>query len=348
MDGRLPLPALLSQALIAFTIEFDNEFEHRMPHRTTNHPATGPSAGPWLVSMVMWMNCMRFVSAEGVHAETLEELARTKTNLNGMERWGYITVTPDLIRATPKGRQAQEVWRPLPQVIEKRWQDRFGANEIQQLRESLSAIARQIDLELPDCLPILGYGLYSRDPDRDRPAGRSADENLPSLSLPALLSRVLLSFAIEYERESEVSLAIGANVLRLVPPEGVRVRDLPRLAGVSKEGIATAVSFLEKRKYVIVRPVKVLTLTPAGSRAQDVYHHLAEAIEARWKQSFGKDVISTLQNQLQQLVVGQTPSSPLFRGLDPYPDNWRASIPRPLALPHYPMVLHRGGFPDGS
>ena len=31
--SRLPLSALLSQVLVAFTIEFDNEFEHQMPTR---------------------------------------------------------------------------------------------------------------------------------------------------------------------------------------------------------------------------------------------------------------------------------------------------------------------------
>ena len=40
--------------------------------------------------------------------------------------------------------------------------------------------------------------------------------------------------------------------------------------------------------------------------------------------------------------------SPLFRGLEPYPDGWRAKVRKPDTLPHYPMVLHRGGFPDGS
>jgi len=74
MDGRVPLPALLSHALVAFTIEFDNEFEHQMPHRTTNH---GSSAGmrhaPWLVSMVMWSNFMQFVGEEGT---TVRELQR--------------------------------------------------------------------------------------------------------------------------------------------------------------------------------------------------------------------------------------------------------------------------------
>ena len=46
----LPLSALLSKALVAFTIECDNEFEHQMPHRTSHHGATGQ--GPWLVSIM--------------------------------------------------------------------------------------------------------------------------------------------------------------------------------------------------------------------------------------------------------------------------------------------------------
>jgi hypothetical protein len=53
--GRLPLSALLSQVLVAFTIECDNEFERQMSHRTSNYGSTaGRGAGPWLVSMAMW------------------------------------------------------------------------------------------------------------------------------------------------------------------------------------------------------------------------------------------------------------------------------------------------------
>ena len=61
-NGDLPLPTLLSQALVAFTIEFDNEFEHKMPHRTTKHSS---GYGPWLVSMAMYLNCRRFVGDDG-------------------------------------------------------------------------------------------------------------------------------------------------------------------------------------------------------------------------------------------------------------------------------------------
>jgi len=31
MTADPPLPTILSQLLVAFTIEFDNEFEHRLP-----------------------------------------------------------------------------------------------------------------------------------------------------------------------------------------------------------------------------------------------------------------------------------------------------------------------------
>jgi hypothetical protein len=40
-----PLSALLSQALVAFTIEADNETEHRLPHRTQNG-SLAPGAPP--------------------------------------------------------------------------------------------------------------------------------------------------------------------------------------------------------------------------------------------------------------------------------------------------------------
>jgi DNA-binding MarR family transcriptional regulator len=370
MNDRLPLPALLAHSLVAFTIEFDNESEHRMPHRTTDHGSTGDSlSAPWFVSMVMWTNCMQFVGEQGVTVRELERLARTPTNLNGMERWRYIVIAPDpadnrpkpphldwVIRATAAGRRAQDVWRPLFGVIEQRWEERFGKDQVNQLRESLRAVTSQVEVELPDCLPILKYGLVTSGPPTKRRAlAQPEPESAASLPLPALLSKVLLAFAIDFESESEVSLAISANVLRLVGEEGVRVRDLPRLAGVSKEAIAMALSFLQKRGYAAVKPespgsrVKVLMLTTKGRRARDDYHRLVRSVEEYSEARFGKKAIDQLRDALEQLVGEPTAGrSPLFRGLEPYPEGWRASVPKPETLPHYPMILHRGGFPDGS
>ena len=261
-----------------------------------------------------------------------------------------------VIRATPKGRQAQEVWRPLFGAIEKRWQARFGADQIEKLRESLWALVRQFDVELPDCLPILGHGMFSREPASQRAAPREIqaprDSSLP---LSALLSKVLLAFAIEFESESEVSLAISANVVRVLDENGVRVRDLPVLTGVSKEAISMALGVLQKRGIVVVESdqagsrTKVARLTRKGREAQNAYHRLLGAIEARWQERFGKHNVRSLRDPLERLVGEPTAqNSPLFRGLEPYPDGWRASVRKPTTLPHFPMVLHRGGFPDGS
>jgi len=340
--AALPLSALLSHALVAFTIEFDNEFERRMPHRTTNYGGT-PHA-PWLVSLAMWSNCMQFIGQDGVRVGDLEELARTATNLKGMERWGYIVVAPGarsgrIARATPAGRKAQEVWRPLFGEIEERWEARFGKPEIDRLRKSLGALISQVDTDLskgalPDCLPILGYGLFGKISDRARraPAGR--------LPLSALLSQTLLAFAIEFERESELSLAICANLLRVLDEKGVRVRNLPLLSGVSKEAIAVALGFLRKRDIAMIER-NVARLTPKGREAQDAYRQLIDVIEERWQKRFGKDTIRSLRELLGHLAGDH-------RGLEPCPDGWRASVRKPSTLPHYPMVLHRGGFPDGS
>lgn len=66
MAESLSLPTLLSQSLVAFTIEFDNEAEHQLAHRTRLATGAGDrAAGPWLTSQVMWSNVMRYVCDEG-------------------------------------------------------------------------------------------------------------------------------------------------------------------------------------------------------------------------------------------------------------------------------------------
>ncbi len=363
----LSLSALLSQALVAFTIEFDNEAEHRLPHRTTSHGSSGRGDGApalWLVSLAMWENCMRYVTGEPITAGDLEARARTGTNLDGMRRWGYITIDGTgrkvhhgrpgpgaVLRATAAGLRAREIWRPLPALIEQRWHERFGTDQLSRLRDSLTSMVSRLDPGLPDCLPILGAALLSHGPDPGlppRPDG-AAPEALP---LSALLSRTLLSFAVEYEREAGLSLAVAANVLRVLGAEGTRLRDLPALTGTSKESVRCALGILTRGDLAAEEPDpaasrgKVARLTERGLAAQRLYRELAGEIERRWDDRFTPAVTGALRAALEPLAAGRPPA--LFAGLEPYPDNWRASVHRPATLPHFPMVLHRGGYPDGS
>jgi DNA-binding MarR family transcriptional regulator len=146
---------------------------------------------------------------------------------------------------------------------------------------------------------------------------------------------------------------MSANLLRLTTDEAISVRDLPQLSGISKEGIAMRLRRVEESGLGFVKPeadrrTRRFFLTAKGRVAHETYAELTRAIERGWKRRSGKDV-ETFRETLEALVgSGSLEKSPLFEGLQPYPDGWRASVPKPTHLPHFPMILHRGGFPDGS
>lgn len=131
-------------------------------------------------------------------------------------------------------------------MIENRWQDRFGAEEIGQLRDASGAVLTQLDVELPDYLPIGGQSESWRvDPSTARPAPKSGDDALPDLPLPALLSKVLCTFTIQFESKSDLSLALTANVIRVLHDQAVRVSQLTALTGVADIGVKNSLSLLE-------------------------------------------------------------------------------------------------------
>lgn len=216
---------------------------------------------------------MVWVPEQGITARELERRARTRPNWDGMRRWGYVCLEPArgdhrlqppasslTVRATEKGRRAGNVWGAVIPEIEGRWRERFGSGAVDALRRALIAMVSGLDPRLPDCMPILRFGLETR-PARHASCGSP----------------------------------------------------------------------------------------PTGFLAQEAYGKLAEDVEKRWAEQFGSAVIAAMRSALESLVGDVTANgSPLFAGLEPYPEGWRAQIRRPETLPHFPMVLHRGGYPDGS
>jgi hypothetical protein len=357
------LSTLLSHALLAFTIELDNEFERRFT-------ASGKRAR--VVSVVMWSNFLRFVGDGTTVDELLERAGLPKPRLlstvGGMERWGYVGVGDkggtkrdgygsarglrgDLdLRPTAAGRAAAAIWPGLFGEIEGRWRDRFGAEAVDELRDSLEAIVERVELELPEYVPIvdgkdgMAAGLLPLE-EREAPH-RGA-------SLTALLTRALLVYTIDFERGSELSLPLGENVVRVLE-DGIDVRDLPLAAGVPKEATSMALTFLTKSGYVTVEE-KQVRLTPSGRAAQKASARRHRDVEEQWVERYGAGDIGRLRAALQRVLDDPR----LADGLRPHPDGWRATrrylahteamlVDPRAALPHYPMMLHRGGWPDGS
>jgi hypothetical protein len=99
---------------------------------------------------------------------------------------------------------------------------------------------------------------------------------------------------------------------------------------------------------------------PGGLAAQGDYLRLVDAVERRWRARYGAGELGALRRSLQSVTGQRDEGQPrLAQGLRPYPGGWRAAEPYLRqttamlrdphgALPRYPMVLHRGGWPDGS
>ena len=305
--------------------------------RDRGHPGTR-------LSLIVWLNLVRFVTDEGVSIRDVASAAcadrrRIDLMLGCLERWGVVTLGPAadhrgirerrvgwgsgrglraewIVRLTGRGRDARDVWMPLVGEIEQRWQARFGGEPVRLLREGLAAIAARIEWELPDGLP---------DPSMfDAPIGFAARTPADAGALPiaALLSRVLLAFALEFNRESDASLPMAATVLRAIGEAGdtgVRVGDLPVLAGGSPE--TTAIGWRLARYVTLeaVRPRgKVARLNPRGVIAIQRYVPLVQAIEERWEQRYGAGPLRVTRSALITLLNATDKDGPTFsRGLVP-------------------------------
>jgi hypothetical protein len=354
---RVPLSTLLSQALVAFTIEVDNAFEQRMPHCTTaSIKAKVPTRGPWLTSYAMWANFLQYVPPDGIDVREVARLGRSTAEIThvmagGLHRWGYVQLSGSTrkgtVRPNADGLRAQQTWAPLAAEVEQRWEDRFGADAVGALRGALRTVESERGADLPEYLPIARYGpgLVVELGDE-----RHVDERAGTGPLLTSLARVLLACTIDVEArpEATVSLPFAANLLRVLDAGApVLERDLPRVSGTSKEGHASMLGAAAKQGLVerIAKP-KSVRLTAAGQAARQRVVAAQRAVEAGW----GPTHVDPIVDALTPIVGdGSLPGSPLAQGIVPAPPGtWRADVATPDTLPHHPMVLHRGGYPDGS
>ena len=86
-----PLSALLSQVLVAFTLELDNEFEKQM--RESGYAGAA-------LSVVIWSTLMRFLagaspSVRNLAAQSLSSGKWLKFELGCLERWSLVTLEAD-------------------------------------------------------------------------------------------------------------------------------------------------------------------------------------------------------------------------------------------------------------
>ena len=137
--------------------------------------------------------------------------------------------------------------------------------------------------------------------------------------------------------------------MRILDESGVSVKDVPLRGGISKEAVAMATTFLAKNGYVVVTD-KIVRLTALGREAQARAERLHREVELAWPAAGRlRAALAGLLERPDLLALGLRPHPGGWRGTKPYLAQTEAMLEDPAAtLPHYPMVLHRGGWPDGS
>jgi hypothetical protein len=169
---------------------------------------------------------------------------------------------------------------------------------------------------------------------------------------------VLLGYTLDVERDAQLSLPLAENVVRTLDETGVDVRELPLAAAISPEAVRMSLTYLTRHGYA--EGTKVVRRTEAGRAAADVTRATQAGVERVWEERLGRASLDRLRAAMQAILdQREGEHSRLALGLEPHQGGWRASgryLPYTQAmlanpatgLPRHPMVLHRGGWPDGS
>jgi DNA-binding MarR family transcriptional regulator len=99
-----------------------------------------------------------------------------------------------------------------------------------------------------------------------------------------------------------------ANVFPFVPPEGIQVSEIAKLARVRKQTTAQAVAQLEQAGYVERRPdphdrrAQLVYLTPKGEAVRPVTMAAGRRVEERWAKLIGPEELEALRDSMQLLL----------------------------------------------
>jgi hypothetical protein len=343
--AQVPLTALLSWTWIAYVIEVDNALEAAAAERFGRLFA---------ISWPMWANGLRLIAEEGITLGELPHSARAQCNVAGLERWGWIAVgdqsgtrrtgygtrramrADTVLRPTRAGGYARRLFPQVIETVEQRWRQRFGANLVDELRTGLAGQHAAMPWSPPEVRPSDGFLTHVVDAD---------DEFDDDAALVVLLGQGLTALTLEQERGAAVSLPLAVNFLRVLDAEPQPVKDVPARTGLSKEAVSMALRYLQRRHLTTTDPAGRVGVGPQGQLALHGYGRRALQSEDRSLRS----ALTRLLEQTEGLTAGLRPPEGAWRARRPYLAQTRRFLADPTgALPWHPMVLPRGGWPDGS
>lgn len=285
MTDRLPLSALLSQAIAALNADFQQA-------------GAGSGRTP---SLAVWSNVLQYLDEEGSDVRGLKTRSCLSTRaltvaLGRLEKRGLLAIEKvqrkKIVSLTAEGKDAVDAFPPLINHVEKGWRHK-------KLRKSLEGVVAQLELDHPHYPSQYGTAdpRVTGGPGQDwSPVPRTDRDDVRTIPLSALLSQALMAFAIEYEQRNG-PLGWSANVLRFVNKGGLLVHDLPPTS--------VAIGTMERHGAIKIAPgarkdTKIV-LTPLGKRLKQRSGEVLASIEQEWRGKFGAALVDDLRASLEAL-----------------------------------------------
>ena len=97
------------------------------------------------------------------------------------------------------------------------------------------------------------------------------------------------------------------RILQMIPPQGIRITDLARIAGMTKQALGEFIDSLERAGFVRSSRdpadgrVRMVTRTDRGDAAADAAYRAIAAVEREWREEVGAEAFDTMKRTLRQL-----------------------------------------------
>jgi hypothetical protein len=287
----------------------------------------------------MWFGLLRTIPSGGVEQRELPALSRlskraVRQMVGAATRLGWIETLSGAgqhatLGLTPFGQEAATRWAKMSDVAERRWSTRVDA-EGAALRAALARLVGQFDLELPHYPISYGSADFSvtggsfrsgqlgppRIPAHGQdwaPVVRADGDTTTGLGLTALLSRLLVAFAIDYTEAGGAALVIVEGLVRGFGTKNtVPMKKLPPVLGVNGLGK----SALERHGVVSIGPDpnnargRLAHLSTLGQRVRDQYDGVVHDVESDWADRFGRSNVATIRHTLETMLPAFHPGHP--------------------------------------
>jgi hypothetical protein len=266
----------------------------------------GAGAGQ-MPSLDLWANLLRALQCMGTDVLDLPRILRlskraTRSRVLSATRHGWVEKIKSgqshaTVQLTVLGSHVAIRWKSLQDAAEEHWRAAAGVQRSGKLRASLENVVTRLPLEHPHYPASYGVAdarITGGNGQDWKAVLREGGDTVSHLPFSALISQLLVAFAMNYEERSPVAFSLSTEIIKRIPPGGRPLQDL---------GYSVGLAALNRHGFVRVsrsRRGEFVYLTPKGVAVSEAHGERVRAVETEWRSMLGDKSVTTLRQALEE------------------------------------------------